>query len=37
MKKLIALLPVLMLIGTDIPWEYGRRAHVGATAWLAFA
>jgi hypothetical protein len=23
--------------GTDIPWEYGKRPHVGATAWLAFA
>jgi hypothetical protein len=23
--------------GLDLPWEYGRRIHVGATAWLAFA
>ncbi|MDR1029135.1 MAG: hypothetical protein LBL63_06925 [Clostridiales Family XIII bacterium] len=23
--------------GTDIPWNYGKRVHVGATAWLAFA
>ncbi|MDR1432262.1 MAG: hypothetical protein LBI99_09095, partial [Propionibacteriaceae bacterium] len=23
--------------GTDIPWNYGKRTHVGATAWLAFA
>jgi hypothetical protein len=23
--------------GTDIPWEYGKRRHAGATAWLAFA
>jgi len=23
--------------GTDIPWKYGNRAHIGATAWLAFA
>ena len=23
--------------GTDIPWKYGKRTHVGATAWLAFA
>lgn len=23
--------------GTTIPWEYGKRRHVGATAWLAFA
>jgi hypothetical protein len=26
-----------MVSGTDIPWEYDRRVHVGATAWLAFA
>ncbi|MDR0849644.1 MAG: hypothetical protein LBN10_11540 [Propionibacteriaceae bacterium] len=23
--------------GTDLPWTYGHRVHVGATAWLAFA
>lgn len=23
--------------GTDIPWTYSHRGHVGATAWLAFA
>jgi hypothetical protein len=23
--------------GTNIPWKYGKRTHVGATAWLAFA
>ena len=23
--------------GTDIPWNYNKRTHVGATAWLAFA
>jgi hypothetical protein len=23
--------------GTDIPWVYKNRSHVGATAWLAFA
>jgi hypothetical protein len=26
-----------MVSGTDIPWNYGKRVHVGATAWLAFA
>jgi hypothetical protein len=26
-----------MVSGTEIPWVYGKRAHVGATAWLAFA
>jgi hypothetical protein len=26
-----------MVSGTDIPWKYGKRTHVGATAWLAFA
>ena len=26
-----------MVAGTDIPWNYGARAHVGASAWLAFA
>jgi hypothetical protein len=26
-----------MVSGTDVPWEYGKRTHVGATAWLAFA
>jgi len=23
--------------GTTIPWEYGKREHIGATAWLALA
>jgi hypothetical protein len=23
--------------GTNIPWEYNKRIHAGATAWLAFA
>jgi hypothetical protein len=23
--------------GTDLPWMYGKRVHVGATSWLAFA
>lgn len=23
--------------GTDSAWEYGKRTHIGATAWLAFA
>jgi hypothetical protein len=26
-----------MVSGTDIPWKYRKRVHVGATAWLAFA
>jgi len=26
-----------MVSGTDIPWKYGKRTHLGATAWLAFA
>jgi len=27
----------LSVEGTDIEWLYGKRIHVGATAWLAFA
>jgi len=26
-----------MVSGTSIPWKYGKRAHLGATAWLALA
>jgi hypothetical protein len=26
-----------LVSGTDIPWNYGARGHVGASAWLAFA
>ena len=26
-----------LVSGTEIPWEYGKRQHLGATAWLAFA
>jgi len=26
-----------LVSGTDIPWKYDNRPHVGATAWLAFA
>ena len=26
-----------MVSGTDLPWIYGKRSHVGATAWLAFS
>jgi len=26
-----------MVSGTKIPWQYGKRQHIGATAWLAFA
>jgi hypothetical protein len=26
-----------MVSGTDSEWNYGKRVHVGATAWLAFA
>ncbi|MCL2548925.1 MAG: hypothetical protein FWE76_07175, partial [Symbiobacteriaceae bacterium] len=26
-----------MVSGTDIPWTYPNRSHLGATAWLAFA
>jgi hypothetical protein len=26
-----------MVSGTDAQWTYGKRVHVGATAWLAFA
>ncbi|MDR0452285.1 MAG: hypothetical protein LBH15_04515 [Treponema sp.] len=26
-----------LVSGTDIPWNYGKREHLGATAWLAFA
>jgi hypothetical protein len=26
-----------MVSGSDMPWNYGKRTHIGATAWLAFA
>ena len=26
-----------MVSGMDIPWNYGKRLHLGATAWLSFA
>ena len=26
-----------LVSGTDIPWKYGKRVHIGAAAWLAFA
>ena len=26
-----------LVSGTELPWKYGKRTHVGATAWLAFA
>jgi hypothetical protein len=26
-----------LVSGTDIPWRYGKRGHIGAAAWLAFA